>query len=229
VQWNLNDAVAAIPDEYTKGVTDVRIVGAQSEGASTEVYVGNLESGDIKVTPDRFPLSLDISMTVETTCGTIDCRKKVALYDGVDGSYRTTLDVNDFSSGNSGAGCLTDHLNLIEAQLAFNAGAIENLRNLAVADCEHFSYPVNDIHGVMLTHSAQLCSVTTRLENIGDEKVLMTSCATEDCAAETTEASLQETLDQLQSDLCDKTNQINDLLSRVADLEIKVKTCREGA
>lgn len=228
VQWDLQDVIGRIPEDASVSDIRVKIAGESNESvSSTKIADSNSAISSIQVSPDRFPLTIDATVSVRTQCGTVEVYAKRPVYPTA-GQNVTNCEVRDFGSNQSGKQSMTQYYQDIEAKLSFILSQIESQDLLQIGDCEHFSYPREGLKNAVIVHANQICKNTSRLEKIGDEKVTYKSCASADCEEEIGIKTLQETLDAMQNQICELVRSNESLEDRLSEAELKLRQCCEN-
>jgi hypothetical protein len=147
--YDLVNLTKSLPSKYEVAMTRVRVIGTPVGGQAIVTDARSMGSS-LSIPLNRYPVSVEMLMRVNSPCGQIDMTKTIDLNNpSLTGSFRLDLDALDLSP-NSGQISLTQQLNNVEARLNSVEGKVKD----AVAT-------KSDIEN----HSGDIDSLTTTVSN----------------------------------------------------------------
>jgi hypothetical protein len=226
--YSFGNAVSNLPADYSVNSVNVKAIGKSSGSVNTIFANTNKQTGGFNITPDRLPVEVEATVNIDTPCGQVSMSKRIGLGSAQEGSFKTPLDITDTASTtNFGAKNLTQYLEAQSSQISINKNEIDSLKDISIQGCDNVSYPFNDIHTVVQVQGAKVCESLHRLDNIGEEDVLITDCD-DKCGRNTYETTIQQALDRLSEIMCKNQERIVDLENEVQELKLKVEKCCDG-
>ena len=223
--YNFSNAVSNLPDNYSVNNVSVKAIGKSSGSVNTIFANSDKRSAGFNIPPNRLPVIVDATVNIDTPCGQISLNKKIGISSAQEGAFTTPLDIIDTSSTtNLGGKTLTQYLEDQSSQISINKNEIESLKDVSVQGCDNVNYPSQDIQTVVQVQGGKVCEALGRLDRIGSETVLVTTCD-DQCGVNTSESSLQSALDQLSEIICDNQKEIAQLKSDLRDLQLIVQSC----
>lgn len=226
--YDFSEAIANLPEGYSVSSIEVKANGKSTGTVNTLFANSDKRTGGFNVSPNRFPVTVDARCNLDTPCGRISLCRTVGISSAQEGGFSSPLDIEDTgSTRNFGAKNLTQQLEEHASQICINKNEIDSLKDISVQDCENVQYPSNDIHTVIQVQGAKVCESLYRLDNIGEEQVLLTDCD-DQCGVNTYESTLQSALDRMSEIMCKNQERIVELENRVQELELKVEKCCDG-
>lgn len=226
--YNFSNAASNLPPDYIVNNVNVKAIGKSSGSVNTIFANSDKRSGGFNITPNRLPVQVEATLNIDTPCGQVSLSKTIGLSSAQEGSFTTPLNVLDTASTtNFGGKNLTKYLEEQSSQISINKNEIDSLKDISVQGCDNVQYPFNDIHTVVQVQGAKVCESLYRLDNIGEETILLTDCD-DNCGLNTYESTLQKALDRMSEIMCKNQERIAALEDRVRELELTVASCCDG-
>lgn len=224
--YNLEKVIEGMPSNYTINSISVRANGYNKGTSKTLLADASLPVGGFKLNIDNFPVNVNFEVNAGTPDGIVVLNKRISVHSATDsGTNYTELDTSDYSNNRTYSNVSQTLFNeILAAGLCQLRNLYNSLKNLQVTSCEGINYADGNINTVIQTHSAALCDIVKRLKNIGEEKVSYRSCD-DLCGERILTLTLQDTIDRMQSDICENKEKIKSLEEKIAVLELRVEKC----
>lgn len=224
--YNMDKVISEMPAGYTINEVSVKANGYNKGSAATLLINTKEPRGGFKLKVDNFPVNVNFQINVGTPDGVTLLNKVVSINSASEtGTNYVELDSSDYSDNRSSAASTQDNYNEIFAAAICQLRNLYNsLKNLQVSSCEGLNYADNHINTVIQTHSAALCDIIERLDNIGKENVTYRECD-DDCGERILTLPLQDTIDRQQVDICSLKTRVKTLEEKLAELELRVEKC----
>lgn len=119
-----------IPSNYSIVKRSVRVWGSGSDNTLYSSSSNN--SGNITVSPDKFPLKLDFSIQIATPCGLASIDKIVLLNGVSNGTYSATGIITDYGTENHGVVTQDKYNEVIRDKVIALERDLNSIKNLNV-------------------------------------------------------------------------------------------------
>ena len=130
--YNLLDIARNLPEGYDIAMSRVLFSGKADGGLST-FYDSKSMSANVTIPLNRYPVTVDLSLRINSPCGQIDMTQSLQLINPAQsGGFYSTMSVRDLTP-NSGQVGLTVQLNNLEAKVNELDGLLKNVSNLDLA------------------------------------------------------------------------------------------------
>ena len=214
--YDMSEVVSNLPADYTIGDISVKVTGSNyANGGRTLLSQSDKPVGGMRLTPDRFPVTVKAELDVNTPDGTLRMEKYLSVSGvGSSGENRVTMDIDDLTGKNYAGMNQTQVNEVLASATCQNKFSLDALKDMQVAGCEHIEHPSTNIHSVIQIHDGKLCEVLGRLEQIGSEKVSYLDC--DGCTTTTKDVSLQSALSSMAKLICDLRKEVEDLKNQCA-------------
>jgi len=224
ITYNLSDIVEALPQDYN--VSKVEVVGyGKPKNGSSIVFSSQSTTGTLPVPNDRYPLNLDVELTLNGPEGVVKMRQNVSVpSSSTQLNTGVGMDVKDYGGFATEGISLTNFLDVLASQVCENKNAITTLKVFEVGGTPEVQFQSNDRNVVIGTIVANLSEAISRLNKIGSEKLDSVDCS-DDCGERVNERPLQDILNMYGSTLCNLLERTGQLEQEVAILNQKIRVC----
>lgn len=116
--YNLLNFAKALPQGYEVVSSRIRAIGSPNEKGSNIISDNKALSSGFGIGLNRYPVTVNITVRVQSDCGDIDFTKTVYLPSAsTSGTFRALLDANDITNSLPGEIKLTDQLTKLETDV----------------------------------------------------------------------------------------------------------------
>lgn len=218
--YDLTGALTNMPAGYAISKVKATISG-KKKGGKTVIADSTQPTAAIRVDNDRFPLTAEFQVRVNSPNGTVDMVHTLVVPSAESQSAGQTFAVKDYAQ--SASAVTQDIFNaLVAAQSCDNKTAIEQLRNLQLLGCENIQYPNTDIKAIVAVHSAELCDAIERLDDL--ETVSYRECSDE-CEDNIVEIPLHDAIKRQGDIICDLQTEVKELRDLITTLQGQIQAC----
>lgn len=221
--FDLTSGIQNMPAGYS--ISKVKaVVSGKKKNGKTVIADSSQPTASIHVTNDRFPLTAEFQVRVNSPNGTVDMVHTLVIPSAESQSAGQSFTIKDYAQGSSSL--TQDSFNaLVAAQTCDNKTSLEQLRNLQLVGCEHIQYPNTDIKAIIAVHSSELCDAIERLDDL--DKVSYRECS-DNCEDNLVEVTLKEALKRQGDIICDLQQDLKELTEKMTILQGQIQACCDG-
>lgn len=228
--YNMEEAIKDLPADY---IVSRKEVEAFSYNPTTSLDSRLVKTNDLigqfQLRGDQFPIALVFTLDIGTPAGLVTMSKRITLDAPQPQDSSAILEVEDRTSKNSGSGLSqTQYNELLEAAICQLNARMDSNRFIGLAGCKKVTYHDKSIGGATAVHSGHICTIYSRLDNIGEEKIQAIDCD-QNCEKRTYETTIQEFGYKTGNDICALKLDIRTILQELETLKLKVATCCRDA
>ena len=167
VTYDLSDTKKDLPNNYRVSRNRVVVSGTSVKG-NTIIADTDSSFAGIKVSPDRYPINMDVEVSVKTPEGDVKLVKNVYIPSPSTGSYTPEFGVKDYASNYSEILTVESFLETMARQLCKNNSEIENFKNVVLPACDYIQYSSTDLRDIVAQQHSVLCDVLAQLEGLNN-------------------------------------------------------------
>lgn len=181
-------------------------------------------AGSIALLNTRYPINAAFEVVVNTPKGTVVLSNQ-EFFDNPSNSSSSNplMKVMDFTT-NGGIATQTDVNEQFASELCSLKSEVEDLQELNISGCDDVVYADNSVSAVVGVHSMHICEILDDLKHIPQKIVTFTACD-DACEASVIDQTIQEAFDRLSQTVCSLLARVNQLETKVQDMEIKLDEC----
>lgn len=173
LEYDLNDALKDLPEDYAVGSTRVTVSGTPKRGKSV-INTSKNRVASIPVENDRYPLNMAVDLNVLTPNGTVTLSKNLSIPSPLSKSYNALFDVRDFTSPDNSKINQSKFNDLLASELCSLNSYLTSLRSFEIADSGSFNPGGPGIESAVGALAGAIQGLYNKIESL--EKQMETCC-----------------------------------------------------
>lgn len=148
LSYDLSQVVQNLPSGYSLNSSRVQISGKPKNG-KTLIADTKKTAQAIKVTPDRYPLNMDVEARYGTPSGEVVLNRQVVIPDASDKDTNFSFNIKD-TTANPVSGDMNEILDTVVAQVNQSSSELDNLKGIQAGEYK------GDVRGVLEQLAAEV-------------------------------------------------------------------------
>ena len=167
VGFDVNDAISNLPSGYQFVSSNVSISGKKKFGSSV-ITDSSLPTFSVKVANDRYPLSADVLVRVNTPSGTADLVGMLLIDSPKATNSKMSLNVKDRSKASGETVKLNEFVDIMSSQIRENKSKVDQLSNLDLQGDSNIQFPNTAVNNVLSVLTSKLSKVITDVDDLSN-------------------------------------------------------------